>query len=242
LTGRPPFQAESPAALARKHLEERAPPPSRTAPLPPALDEVVLRCLEKRPERRFDSARSFVTALARALERPAGGPERARGVACLGTAIYVDLRLRTAEDYLDDALGRDLGCLLDLAEERLTREGFVLAQVTGSGVLAVRPIRGGADELRREQRAALAVALSLHREITRRPTLDDRVHANITLHVGEVLVRSADGREIAGGALLRTSRWAPRKEVPGVCTTPAAIEGIEGIEAPLTIVRGPSPG
>jgi eukaryotic-like serine/threonine-protein kinase len=237
LTGRPPFRAESLAALARKHLEEPPPRPSRVAPLPPALDAIVLRCLEKRPEHRFDSARSFIKALAGALGRSAAGPESARPAPTPGIAIYVDLRVHTSDDDMDEALGSDIGYVLDLCEETLASEGFVLAQVTGSGILGVRPVSGDADELRRERRAAALTAARLHAALARRPTADLRVHANIALHADEVIVRRADKPEIVGGAILRTAAWAPRDEVPGVCATTAALEGIEA----ESVIAAPSP-
>ncbi len=75
LTGRPPFLAENPLALLRKHCEEPAPRPSGTAPdVPESLDRVVLRCLEKDPFRRYESANDLASDL-RAAAAPAGGEE-----------------------------------------------------------------------------------------------------------------------------------------------------------------------
>jgi serine/threonine-protein kinase len=76
LTGRVPFPAESFAELAIRATQEPAPVPSRTRPeIPPGLDAIVLRCLEKDPDARFPD----VGALARALEPFA--PDDARGFA-----------------------------------------------------------------------------------------------------------------------------------------------------------------
>ena len=64
LAGRPPFEAESPVAVAFKHLEERPAPPSSHEPgIPPDLDRVVLRALAKDPADRFGSAEAFLAAL-----------------------------------------------------------------------------------------------------------------------------------------------------------------------------------
>ncbi|MFP2962108.1 serine/threonine-protein kinase, partial [Myxococcus sp. 1LA] len=51
LTGRPPFFGATPDVL-QAHLSLRPPPPSDFAPVPPAVEEVVLRCLAKEPARR----------------------------------------------------------------------------------------------------------------------------------------------------------------------------------------------
>ena len=53
LTGVLPFYSTDATELARQHLEEPPPRPSQRAPLAPALDAVVLRCLEKDPAGRF---------------------------------------------------------------------------------------------------------------------------------------------------------------------------------------------
>ena len=57
LTGRPPFVAETPVAIAYQHLSETPVPPSeRAAHVPPALDGVVLKALAKDPDARQSSA------------------------------------------------------------------------------------------------------------------------------------------------------------------------------------------
>lgn len=79
LTGRPPFRAESPVAVAYQHLSEDPPPPSSLNPkVSPALNAVVLRALAKDRFDRFQSAGEFREALTAALDgkvpdAPAGG-------------------------------------------------------------------------------------------------------------------------------------------------------------------------
>jgi beta-lactam-binding protein with PASTA domain len=71
LTGKVPFDAESPVTIALKHVSEPPVPPSRLNPaVPPALDAVVLRALEKEPARRFADADGFAAALLDARDRP----------------------------------------------------------------------------------------------------------------------------------------------------------------------------
>ena len=71
LTGRVPFDAESAVTIALKHVSERPSPPSQLNPaVPPALEAVVLRALEKDPARRFADADEFAAALLDARERP----------------------------------------------------------------------------------------------------------------------------------------------------------------------------
>jgi serine/threonine protein kinase len=57
LTGRIPFVADSPMALALAHTREPAPPPrSIRSDVPAWLNRVVLKCLEKNPADRFPTA------------------------------------------------------------------------------------------------------------------------------------------------------------------------------------------
>jgi len=56
LTGRPPFQAENPLQLVREITASEPPRPSQLNPQVPGwLDEIVMRCLEKRKEDRWRS-------------------------------------------------------------------------------------------------------------------------------------------------------------------------------------------
>jgi serine/threonine protein kinase len=67
LTGHPPFTSASVLAMAMKHLKEPTPAPSASRPdVPPWLDRLVLKCLEKEPSRRFATA----ALLAEELRRP----------------------------------------------------------------------------------------------------------------------------------------------------------------------------
>ena len=64
LTGHTPFDGNNMPEIARQHLQATPPPltDARTQ-LPPGLDSVVLRCLEKDPEDRFESMGELITAL-----------------------------------------------------------------------------------------------------------------------------------------------------------------------------------
>ena len=71
LTGRVPFEGEAPISIALKQINELPVPPGQLRPgLPPALEAVVLRALEKDPARRFQSAEEFIAALEAARRAP----------------------------------------------------------------------------------------------------------------------------------------------------------------------------
>jgi serine/threonine protein kinase len=83
LTGRPPFQG-GPGQVMRQHYMSQPQPPSSLNPrLSPAVDAVILRALEKKPEDRFPTIAAFAQAFqaatqstdapSRAPTRPASG-------------------------------------------------------------------------------------------------------------------------------------------------------------------------
>ncbi|UQA56114.1 serine/threonine-protein kinase [Polyangium aurulentum] len=80
VTGRVPFKGEGLPQTVGQVLQEDPLPPSALRPgLSPALDAIVLRCLEKRREKRFQSVGELVDALLSLLGMPAAGAGAAGG-------------------------------------------------------------------------------------------------------------------------------------------------------------------
>lgn len=75
VTGRLPFSADNQLALISMHVNKPVPPPRQYAPqLPPQAERVILKALEKQPERRFASATELAQAFCRAVNvKPSGG-------------------------------------------------------------------------------------------------------------------------------------------------------------------------
>jgi serine/threonine-protein kinase len=68
VTGVPPFQGDSPVAVAYQHVRENASAPSSRVPgLPRALDSIVMKALAKNPQNRYQSAAEMRSDLQRAL-------------------------------------------------------------------------------------------------------------------------------------------------------------------------------
>jgi serine/threonine-protein kinase len=64
VTGQTPFDADSAMSLALLHISTPPPPPRSLRPdLSEAVEQVILKALEKRPEARWQTARQFATAL-----------------------------------------------------------------------------------------------------------------------------------------------------------------------------------
>lgn len=64
LTGRVPFDDASAMSIALKHISDPPPPPTELNPnIPPEVEQVILKALDKEPERRFSTAKDFVNAI-----------------------------------------------------------------------------------------------------------------------------------------------------------------------------------
>ena len=90
LTGRPPFEAESMPELFAMILQDPAPRLSERRPdMPPALEVVVARCLEKDPEKRYANVHELASALApMGSSAGAGAVERISRVAFNSSARW----------------------------------------------------------------------------------------------------------------------------------------------------------
>jgi eukaryotic-like serine/threonine-protein kinase len=110
LVGHPPFEGPPPVVI-RQHIEDQPQPPSMLNPgLPRAIDNVLLRALDKKPENRYPTISEFARALQQALpgtsESPKIQPESSSGElqksaevreAQKGSDIRATLRISPAE-------------------------------------------------------------------------------------------------------------------------------------------------
>ena len=68
VTGHVPFEGDNTVTVALAHLEEPMPDPRTLNPdVSPSLARIILKCTEKRPERRYPSAAAVISDLRRAL-------------------------------------------------------------------------------------------------------------------------------------------------------------------------------
>jgi len=132
LTGRRPFESESPTAEAAAHANAPVPEISRAGNLPQELDGVFQRALAKDPAARYRSAAEFVAALRSALEQPEPA------TALLPTAPVSPSRrigwlipLLAALALIGGGLA--LAAVLDEDEEPQTRTVVVSSTITGEG-------------------------------------------------------------------------------------------------------------
>src|SRR5262249_12436760 len=79
VTGQLPFIADTPMATMIKHAKEPPPRPSALSPgIPPRVEQIILRALEKHPNARFQRAREMAEQLKEAateVRREGRGPQ-----------------------------------------------------------------------------------------------------------------------------------------------------------------------
>ncbi len=69
LTGRPPYEAETPYAIVLKHVNDPVPPPRSVNPdIPESFERVVLKAMAKERDQRFETATQMEQALQEALK------------------------------------------------------------------------------------------------------------------------------------------------------------------------------
>jgi len=227
LTGQYPFRGEFMTDIERMHLESPPPRPSQIVAVPPAIDAVVMRAMDKLPERRFPDTESFVAALREAAAPDARAADRE--VKARAVALYVDIRV--ANDVDSDEVLDDVSFILDTAEQALRDGGWQVLLQTGNVLLGAKPVPAGpaAEEV---CAAALVAADELSAALADRPGATPEVHVNLTLHAADAtLKRFADpaaGGEIVGGGIIAVNDWAPQDLRDGLSVSPQFVAARSG--------------
>jgi len=208
LTGEYPFDADDPRHIALLHLQAPAPRPSSRAPLSAAIDAVVLRCLEKKADRRFATARDLLAAL-RAAIGDAKQESSERDVPALG----VLLSLPTEDDVeIDDAMMEDMMNVFDQVEQCLSNHRFTFPLRAATTLLAVR-IEDADEPQRQEMQSVLE---DLKSALAERDAPHPAVRVALSLRVDSVRCRDTGAEpEIVGGALLELNTWDDIHRVGG---------------------------
>lgn len=112
LSGSPPFTRTSSAETLAAILRE-APPPVPREDLPPALERLLLHCLEKDPEDRFQSARDLGFALETVLAEldgmgPAPQPAERKGDSSIAVLPFADMSPGQDQEYFCQGIAEEL--------------------------------------------------------------------------------------------------------------------------------------
>lgn len=71
LTGRVPFNGETTVAIAIKHIQEEMPSPRDYVPeIPVSVEQIVFKCTQKSPDRRYPNMAELISDLKKSLIHP----------------------------------------------------------------------------------------------------------------------------------------------------------------------------
>jgi serine/threonine protein kinase len=238
LTGRYPYSANSVQELDRLHLEGAPPRPSDAAPVPPAYDAIVVRCMAKLPARRYPSVAAFLQAFKEVVQAPPPPAEATREVE--SPVVYVEVRTDKAAEE-DDKLLDDVCTVLDLAEQTLRAAGFELPLCTGSAVLGIlaAPTGPAAARAQSAHEFAYRAAEALARQLAVRGGAHPAVWVNVTLHAHRAVLRVS---EVAAGDVLSISGWIPKHKVAGVHLSSQAQAALEKEKTSASPAPSPAGG
>jgi len=207
VTGHYPFHSKDRMELERLHLEAPAPRASASAPVSLAVDDVVLRCLEKEADRRFASTGAFLDALREAVAAP--GLSSPTGTVRQALAVHAEIEVADA-GHDDELVHAALAEVLDCLEQELRATGFMLALQTGTALLGVRMLES-LEPLPYEKARALHESLRELRLDTQSLASDVGAHVHLCVHVGPVEVRGEDASlEVLGGPVTELATWVKR--------------------------------
>lgn len=108
LTGTVPFDGDSTVAVAVQHIQDEIPAPSTVAAdIPLSIDRIVIKCTQKKPDRRYQTAAELITDLKKALVMPDEdfvkmAPAYAAGVAATASSDTEEVNAGENDDALSD--------------------------------------------------------------------------------------------------------------------------------------------
>lgn len=223
LTGRLPFQAATAQELEELHLHAPAPRVSLLTAMPPAVDAVLLRCLEKRPNDRYPSVEDVLADLRLAL-----GEERATAVVpSRAAAVYLQV---TAPAIADDALLDQADTVLEQARRALSVERLPVRAEGSSFLLAAAFLPPGVDAEREARARVVTFGLKLLAALEAARG-GGPLSVAMVLHVAPADARSDPRRADSlptGEELLNPVRWSSGLPARGLAATSAMLEGLGG--------------
>jgi serine/threonine-protein kinase len=170
LTGRVPFDANEPVAIALMHMNDKITPPSKLVPgVPPGLEQVILRATEKLQVKRFATAADMKAALDNVAHLMAVFPDVVPGnhgdIQGEYEAYGTDDNVNAVDDYDeyaddDDYDEDDLDEMAALAGGRTEQDRYKKPKRSGPPAGKKKPPKSAAER-KRKNKMILAIVLGV---------------------------------------------------------------------------------
>jgi len=133
VTGRAPFESEAVTTVITKVLLTHPDPPSHLNPaVPVEFDAIVMRCLEKQPERRYPTARELMIALEPFVGSPAAISHAILESSGPNSHPAIASRIQVAETIADNGTPQHLVLAQTLADPVLISQAAVAETISGN--------------------------------------------------------------------------------------------------------------
>ncbi len=234
LTGKKPFRADSIAEVVDMHLNVPPPKASNIAPVSPAIDNVIERCMAKRSEDRYPDIESVLVALEKAAkqrhQRPVNDSTSRNAI-----GVHVDFDFLAAEEDVHDEDFDRLDELLEFAHEACAASGLRVALETGNGFLAVGLLSNDDVASSQVRLAAIDFARMVALEYGKED--DEAITLSIVVHAAPVTTELCGGiTSFVGGDLLSVTKWSPNDSEERLMATAHALRGLD-LPADLLVGR-----
>lgn len=208
LTGAVPFFGTA-VDVQEGHRSKRPPRPSALVPVPPSIEEVILRCLAKEPDQRFRTAgdlrAALEEALARTKEAPAAATLKARAEGAAREKHTMGIVFFASSDDAATVQSVLVSC------------GGQLAHAAGGSFVGVFSHSSGDNPVRRAMLAGKALTA---RKVTERALVD--------LGVVAAQPRPGGGHRYLSALFTRSDRFPRASDPAGVLVSEAVSKLIDG--------------
>jgi serine/threonine protein kinase len=136
MTGRVPFEGDTPLSIALKHKAEAPPNPSRfNEEIPEDLSRVILRCMEKSKEKRYQSAEQLLSELNKIdkVKHEPGKIDQGHEGPSIAVLPFADLSPERDQEYFCDGIAEELINALTKIERLKVASGSSASQFKGKG-------------------------------------------------------------------------------------------------------------
>jgi serine/threonine-protein kinase len=231
LAGKPPYHGATSVEIEEMHLAAPIPRVSDVAPVSPAVDAVIARCLAKSRTDRFDSVEDLLAELRGTLtgatrDRPSKRLPAGREAA---VAVFAKVEIAAADDELDDAILDDVERVDALIAATCAAAGFEVVDEGTGARLAVKSERAAPVVPTTLRKDAVTLALAIADAVAARAGAHPKVAVALAVHAGHVIrIVSAAEALVVGGDVIGAKPWKETRRAGAVLASPEVLAGIEG--------------